>query len=188
MGMAPTASTTAALAMGDALAVALINRRQFNKEDFKRFHPGGTLGERLSVKVSEVMLTGDDIPVVNSDSLMKYAIREMDAKKVGATLVTKGDNMVIGIITDGDLRRALCRNLDINNIKAEDIMSPSPKTIHEEQTAAEALALMELNAITHLVVVDQHKRLKGLAHLHDLLGREEFRLNGGFKITPGADS
>jgi arabinose-5-phosphate isomerase len=188
MGMAPTASTTAALAMGDALAVALINRRQFNKEDFRRFHPGGTLGERLSIKVREVMLTGDNIPVVTSDTLMKDALLEMDAKKVGATLVTKGDDLVIGIITDGDLRRALCRKMELNDVTAEEIMSPSPKTIHEEQTAAEALTLMELNAITHLAVVDRHKRLKGLAHLHDLLGREEFRLNGGFKVTPGTDS
>ena len=188
MGMAPTASTTAALAMGDALAVALINRRHFNKEDFKRFHPGGTLGERLSVKVSEVMLTGDNIPAVPAGTLMNDALKEMDAKKVGATLVTDEDNLVIGIITDGDLRRALCRKKHIHDVKVEEIMSPAPKTIYEEQTAAEALALMELNAITHLVVVDRHKKLKGLAHLHDLLGREEFRLNGGFKVTSGTDS
>jgi arabinose-5-phosphate isomerase len=188
MGMAPTASTTAALAMGDALAVALINRRHFNKEDFKRFHPGGTLGERLSVKVREVMLTGDNVPVVPEGTLMKDALQEMDAKKVGATLVTDENNLVIGIITDGDLRRALCRKKQIYDAKAEEIMSPAPKTIHEEQTAAEALALMELNAITHLVVIDPHKKLKGLAHLHDLLGREEFRLNGGFRVTSGTDS
>ena len=134
------------------------------------------------------MITGDNIPVVHADTLMKDAILEMDAKKVGATLVTKEDNMVIGIITDGDLRRALCRNMELYDMKAKEIMSPSPKTINEEQTAAEALALMELNAITHLVVVDRHNRLKGLAHLHDLLGREEFRLNGGFKVTSKRDS
>jgi arabinose-5-phosphate isomerase len=182
MGIAPTASTTAALAMGDALAVALMNRRHFDKEDFKRFHPGGTLGERLSISVREVMLTGESIPVVSPETSMKEALLEMDTKRVGATLVVRDDSSVMGIITDGDVRRTLCERNEIYDLKAEEIMSPSPKTILESQTAAEALTLMELNAITHLVVIDHQKKLKGLAHLHDILGREEFRLNGGFKV------
>ncbi len=186
MGMAPTASTTAALAMGDALAVALINCRRFNQEDFKRFHPGGSLGERLAVKISEVMLTGRNIPMVPLSSSAKQAIREINDKKIGATLVVGKDQKLAGIITDGDLRRALLREKNIHEMNVEDIMSPSPRTIDGNQTAAEALGLMEFNGITHLVIVDIHNRVKGIAHLHDLLGREEFRINGGINSTTGS--
>ena len=187
MGMAPTASTTAALAMGDALAVVLINRRHFNQDDFKRFHPGGSLGERLAVKVREIMLTNDRIPMVPLGSKVQQAIEEIDAKKVGATLIIGKDRKLAGIISDGDLRRALLRHKNIHGMKIEDIMSPSPKTIDESETAAEALGLMELNAITHLVIVDKHNRVKGVVHLHDLLGRKDFRINGGLRPTTGAD-
>ena len=187
MGMAPTASTTAALAMGDALAVALINRRHFNQDDFKRFHPGGSLGDRLAVKVREIMLTNDRIPMVPLGSKVQQAIEEIDAKKVGATLIIGKDRKLAGIISDGDLRRALLRHKNIHGMKIEDIMSPSPKTIDESETAAEALGLMELNAITHLVIVDKHNRVKGVVHLHDLLGRKDFRINGGLRPTTGAD-
>lgn len=187
MGMAPTASTTAALAMGDALAVVLINRRHFNQDDFKRFHPGGSLGERLAVKVREIMLTNDRIPMVPLGSKVQQVIEEIDAKKVGATLIIGKDRKLAGIVSDGDLRRALLRHKNIHGMKIEDIMSPSPKTIDESQTAAEALELMELNAITHLVIVDKHNRVKGVVHLHDLLGRKDFRINGGFRPTTGAD-
>ena len=187
MGMAPTASTTAALAMGDALAVVLINRRHFNQDDFKRFHPGGSLGERLAVKVREIMLTNDRIPMVPLGSKVQQAIEEIDAKKVGATLIIGKDRKLAGIISDGDLRRALLSHKNIHGMKIEDIMSPSPKTIDESRTAAEALGLMELNAITHLVIVDKHNRVKGVVHLHDLLGRKDFRINGGFRPTTGAD-
>lgn len=187
MGMAPTASTTAALAMGDALAVVLINRRHFNQDDFKRFHPGGSLGERLAVKVREIMLTNDRIPMVPLGSKVQQAIEEIDAKKVGATLIIGKDRKLAGIISDGDLRRALLSHKNIHGMKIEDIMSPSPKTIDESQTAAEALGLMELNAITHLVIVDKHNRVKGVVHLHDLLGRKDFRINGGLSPTAGVD-
>jgi len=187
MGMAPTASTTAALAMGDALAVVLINRRHFNQDDFKRFHPGGSLGERLAVKVREIMLTNDRIPMVPLGSKVKQAIEEIDAKKVGATLIIGKDRKLAGIVSDGDLRRALLRHKNIHGMKIEDIMSPSPKTIDESQTAAEALGLMELNAITHLVIVDRHNRVKGVVHLHDLLGRKDFKINAGLSPTAGAD-
>jgi arabinose-5-phosphate isomerase len=185
MGMAPTASTTAALAMGDALAVALINRRRFNKEDFRKFHPGGSLGERLAIKVREVMLTDDHIPFVLSGSSIRQAVQEINAKKIGATLVVDETKKLVGIITDGDLRRALSREANIHEMLVEDIMSPSPMIIDENQTAAEALGLMEFNGITHLVIVDRSHCVKGLVHLHDLLGREEFRVNGGFNRTPG---
>jgi arabinose-5-phosphate isomerase len=187
MGLAPTASTTAALAMGDALAVVLINLRRFNSKDFKKFHPGGSLGERLSLRVREVMLTDDHIPMVVLGSKMGQAIKEMDAKEIGATLVVDRERRLSGIITDGDLRRALTGVKSIHHLKVEEIMSPSPKTIDEDQMAVEALGIMEMYGITHLCIVDREKRVKGLVHLHDLFGREEFRLNGGFKQPPRVD-
>ena len=187
MGMAPTASTTAALAMGDAFAVALINRRRFNQDDFKRFHPGGSLGERLAIKVREVMLTKGRIPMVPLGSKVQKAIEEIDAKKIGATLVVGKDRRLEGIISDGDLRRALLRQKNVHEMKVEDIMSPSPKIIGEGQTAAEALELMEMYAITHLIIVDWDNRVKGVVHLHDLLGRKDFKVNGGFNFTKRAD-
>jgi len=187
MGLAPTASTTAALAMGDALAVGLINRRHFSQDDFRRFHPGGGLGNRLGTKVKDVMLTDDHIPMVSAGSSVQQAIEEINAKKIGATLVIDKDKRLIGIICDGDLRRALLRRKSIHKMRVEDIMSPSPKTVDENQTAAEALGIMELYSITHLVNVDRGNRVKGIVHLHDLLGREEFRINGGLGCTPGPD-
>lgn len=186
MGLAPTASTTAALAMGDALAVVLINSRRFSKTDFRRFHPGGNLGDRLAVSVKEVMFTGDRIPAVLQGTLLKDAITVMDAKGLGATLVLEEDKKLVGIITDGDLRRALMRHDDLHHLKVEEIMSPAPRTVNEDQTAAEALGIMELYGITHLCIVDRQKIVKGMVHLHDLLGGEEFRINGGLKLTTGA--
>jgi arabinose-5-phosphate isomerase len=186
MGLAPTASTTAALAMGDALAVVLINLRRFSQKDFRRFHPGGSLGERLAVKIKEVMLTDDHVPVVPLGTRVEKAIWEIDNKGIGATLVVDAGRRLEGIITDGDLRRALTRMAEIHPLKVEQIMTPNPKTIDEEQTAAEALGIMELYEITHLVIVDIQRRVKGVVHLHDLLGREEFRIDGGVKPTSGS--
>ncbi|MBW2065672.1 MAG: KpsF/GutQ family sugar-phosphate isomerase [Deltaproteobacteria bacterium] len=185
MGLAPTASTTAALAMGDALAVVLINARRFNSKDFMRYHPGGTLGERLSTKVREVMFTGDKVPRVPLGSSVKLALREIDSKGIGATLVVDRQDRLKGIITDGDLRRALLMTRNILDMKVESIMSVSPRTIEEEQTAAEALGIMELYEITHLCIIDKNKKVKGIVHLHDLLGREEFRLNDWFRRSSG---
>ena len=183
MGLVPTASTTAVLAMGDALAVVLINLRQFSQKDFKKFHPGGSLGERLSTKVKEVMFTDDNIPVVLLGSRVADAIIEMDSKGIGATVIVDKDRRLAGILTDGDLRRALMSYKNIPSMKVEDIMTPSPRTIDENLSAAEALGIMELYGITHLIILDREKRLKGVIHLHDLLGREEFRLNGGVTST-----
>ncbi len=188
MGLAPTASTTAALAMGDALAVALIHCRRFSRKDFRRFHPGGTLGERLSTRVGEVMLTGERIPLVRSGVTLEEAVGEIEEKSLGAALVVDGDERLAGIITDGDLRRVLAGRGGIGGLRAEDAMSPAPKTVHEDQTAAEALGLMEMFAITHLAILDKKRRVKGVVHLHDLLGREEFRINGGIQVTPRPDS
>jgi arabinose-5-phosphate isomerase len=186
MGLAPTASTTAALAMGDALAVALLSRRRFSKDDFRKFHPGGSLGDRLSIKVREVMLTGDHIPMVLLGSTARQAIDEINAKGIGATLIVEKDRKLAGIICDGDLRRALVVRENILERRVEDIMSSPPKTINEDQSTAEALGLMEFHGITHLAIVDRHLQVKGIVHLHDLLGREEFRLNGGLYSTTGA--
>ncbi len=185
MGLAPTASTTAALAMGDALAVVLIHCRRFGQDDFRRFHPGGSLGERLAIKVKDIMLTDDHIPRVPVGSSVRGAIEEINAKKIGATLIIHENGKLAGIICDGDLRRALIKYENIQQIPVEQIMSASPKTINEDQTAAEALGIMELYGITHLVVPDDMGHVKGIIHLHDLLGREEFRLNTEFNTSRG---
>ena len=178
LGLAPTASTTAALAMGDALAVVLLKSRHFSKKDFRRFHPGGSLGERLSFKVRDVMATDDHIPMVCLGSNIRDALSEINDKKMGATLVVDGARKLAGIISDGDLRRALSRGDDIYRMKVEEIMSATPQTIDENATSAEAIALMELSAITHLIIADTHQKVKGMVHLHDLLGREGFKING----------
>lgn len=188
MGLAPTASTTAALAMGDALAVALIHSRRFNRQDFRKFHPGGCLGERLSTKVKEVMLTDANIPMVFADDGFNEVIQEINIKHLGATLVVNASKELTGVITDGDLRRAMARGNDIQKLQAKDLMSSMPKTVHQDQSAAEALAIMEMFAITLLAILDNHRRILGVVHLHDLLGREDFRVNGGFKVSQRPDS
>jgi len=187
MGLAPTSSTTAALAMGDALAVVLINARRFDKRDFIKFHPGGSLGERLSISVKQVMFTDDHVPKVVLGSKVEDAIKEIDSKEIGATIVVDRDDKLSGIITDGDLRRALTKRKNIHKLKVEEIMTTSPRTVEEDQTAAEALGIMELYGITHLVILDRRKRVKGVVHLHDLLGGKEFRLDGGLNLSTGTD-
>ncbi len=176
LGLVPTTSTTAALAMGDALAVALIKRRQFNHQDFKRFHPGGTLGERLSVKVSEVMLTGDQIPLVSPAQTLIEAIQEMDDKDLGATLVVEGgEHFLSGIITDGDLRRIIKRKAPLEVTLAGEVMTLNPKSISPEIQASEALEMMEQYLITILPIIDPDRRVVGILHLHDLLGKGDFK-------------
>lgn len=177
LGLAPTTSTTAALAMGDALAVALIKRRQFNHQDFKRFHPGGSLGERLSARVSEVMLTGKKIPKVFPTQSLSEAIQEMDAKDLGAALVVEENQLkLVGILTDGDLRRLLKRNTPFEKILTGQVMTPDPKSVSSEVLASEALQLMEQYLITILPIVDKEKRVLGIVHLHDLLGKVEYKV------------
>jgi len=178
LGLAPTTSTTAALAMGDALAVVLINRKQFNIKDFKRFHPGGSLGDRFSINIKEVMLTGDQVPLVSIDQTARETIFEVNKKKLGASLVVDNSLILLGIVTDGDIRRSLLKWKDIMGLKVDKIMSTSPKMIQEGKKVSEAVTLMEYNAITVLPVVDKAKRVKGIVHLHGLLGGKEFRLNG----------
>jgi arabinose-5-phosphate isomerase len=176
LGLAPTASTTAALAMGDALAVALLDKRGFKKKDFVRLHPGGTLGKRLMLKVGDVMKTGKSIPIVHEQAAMMDAIREITAKNQGFTSVIDEKGKLKGIITDGDLRRAIQKNADFNHQKAKAVMTPNPKTIEKDKLVAEAIARMEEKAITSLVIVDKFKRPVGVVHLHDLLGRNEFKI------------
>lgn len=175
LGLAPTASTTAMLAMGDALAVVLLTKRGFKASDFRRFHPGGSLGARLTLAISEVMRTGEQIPLTRGDQTLEQAVQEIDAKKLGATLVVDRRRILKGIITDGDLRRALKKWGNIQDKKAKDLMTPRPRTIGPGSLASQALELMEHQGITILPVVDEGQAVLGIVHLHDLLGRGEFK-------------
>jgi arabinose-5-phosphate isomerase len=169
MGLAPTASTTATLAMGDALAVALLEKRGFKEQDFAQFHPGGTLGRRLLVKVRDVMHRGQDVPQVRETVLGSEAILEMSAKKLGMTIVVDRAGTLAGVITDGDLRRFLQQGGDFSKVTAGSLASRHPKLIGPDELAAKAVEMMERYAITTLVVADNEKRIVGIAHLHDLL-------------------
>ena len=169
IGPVPTASTTAALAMGDALAVALLEKRGFKEEDFASIHPGGTLGKRLLLRVEDVMHTGHDVPVVYEDTPMKEVIYEMTSKKLGCTAVQNRQGRLTGVITDGDLRRLLEKTTDIFHKTATEVMTPSPKVISRDPLAAQAVQVMERHSITALVVVDAAGRPEGIVHLHDIL-------------------
>ncbi len=171
LGLAPTASTTTMLALGDALAVALAEKRGFKEEDFANLHPGGKLGKRLA-RVEALMHTGDAVPRVRPDTRMSDVIYEMSRKKLGVTTVVEGERLV-GIISDGDLRRLLeQRGKDVLDLTAGECMSREPKTIASREFAATALAIMEQKKITSLVVVDGDMKLKGIVHLHDLWGTQ----------------
>jgi arabinose-5-phosphate isomerase len=175
LGLAPTASSTALLAMGDALAVTLINKKQFTSSDFKRFHPGGALGQRLSSRVADMMLTGDSIPRVSFDSNMAAAIQTVNSMGLGATLVCNEKNELLGIITDGDIRRSLVEQKDIWGLPAGAIMTRDPKCARPEMPAYDALALMEQHEITVLPITMDEGAICGILHLHDILGKGEFR-------------
>lgn len=177
LGLAPTASTTAATAMGDALAVALINRRQFNSDDFKRFHPGGNLGERLSLMIKEVMVTGSHIPKVGRRSLVTEALDVMNKMNLGVLLVVDEDDTLRGIFTDGDLRRCMIKNKSVHDLRMDQVMTPDPKTVSENRLALEALEIMQRHEITVLPIVDKSSRVLGVVHLHALLGKGKFRFN-----------
>ena len=167
--LAPTASTTVALVLGDALALALLDKRGFTKEEFAMFHPGGNLGKRLLLKVEEMMVAGDNVPVVREEVPLSDAIVEMTSKRLGATCVVDGSGKLRGIITDGDLRRLLHRTKDVTNVTAAEAMSKNPKTMRKGLLAATALEEMESYNITQLVVVDEAQRPVGMLHLHDLV-------------------
>ena len=167
--LAPTASTTATLALGDALAVSLLKKRNFTAKDFAFLHPGGSLGKRLSLKIKEVMITGDRIPRVNKDTSIKDVIIEITSKRLGTTCVLDEDGKLAGIITDGDLRRLLEITLDITGLSASDVMTTNPKVLKEEYLASFALQQMENFKITSLVIVDDENHPVGIIHLHDLI-------------------
>lgn len=170
-GLAPTASTTAMLAVGDALAVALIKMRNFQAHDFRRYHPGGRLGERLQVPIREVMRRDAAIPMVSEDTPVHDALEEMNRKGMGATLITGHNKRLLGIFTDGDLRRAMKKFTTLSTKTIAAVMTPSPCTIQSSCSVAEALEIMEQHLITVLPVVDEQGVLTGILHLHDLLGK-----------------
>jgi len=167
--LAPTASTTVALVLGDALAIALLEKRGFTAEDFAMLHPGGSLGKRLSLKIEEIMITGKDIPVVDEKTSLKDSILMITSKRLGATCVVNNDGILTGIITDGDLRRLLEKTLDIKSLTAKNIMTKNPKTINKDFLASFALQQMENFNITSIIVVDKSNKPEGIVHLHDLV-------------------
>ncbi len=179
LGLAPTASTTAALAMGDALAVVLIEKHRFGAEDFRKRHPAGKLGERLSLRVSEVMLTGDQVPTIGPRTRADRAVRIIDQGDLGTVLIVERGRLK-GIYTDGDVRRNVVAGLELGKLTVSQVMTRDPLAVSPQALAADALHLMELKLVTALPVVDQDKRVLGIVHLHDLLGRGQvkFRPNG----------
>ncbi|HEY7585178.1 MAG TPA: KpsF/GutQ family sugar-phosphate isomerase [Candidatus Deferrimicrobiaceae bacterium] len=170
MGLAPTASTTAALAMGDALAVVLFEEKGFSEQDFAMLHPGGILGRKL-LTVEELMHTGEEIPLVSCETPLKDALFTISAKRLGITGVLDGSGTLVGVITDGDVRRAMAKGIDLLAARAEEVMSTRPKRISSSDLAASALRKMEEHSITSLFVFDagEEQRLAGIVHIHDLL-------------------
>jgi arabinose-5-phosphate isomerase len=169
LNLAPTASTTAQLALGDALAVALLDARGFKTEDFARSHPGGALGRKLLTHLSDVMRTGEAVPRVGAEAGFSEMMREMSAKGLGATSVVDGDGRVLGIFTDGDLRRLIEKGVDLRQLRAREVMHPGPKTMRDNALAAEAAQQMELHRITSVLVVDADGRLVGAVNSNDLM-------------------
>lgn len=169
LNLAPTASTTATLAMGDALAIAVLEARGFTEEDFARSHPGGTLGRRLLLHVEDVMRKGSDLPMVGPDTLLSAGLLEMSRKGLGMTTVVDGSRRVLGIFTDGDLRRTLDRQVDVHATRMSEVMTANGKVVQPRMLAAEAVHLMETHRITSLPVVDDERRLVGALNVHDLL-------------------
>lgn len=169
LGLAPTASTTTALVMGDALAMALLEIRGFSEKDFALSHPGGMLGKRLLLRVCDIMHKGDEVPTVAHNISFKEALLEMTRKKLGMTTIVDEKQSLLGIFTDGDVRRALDKEVDMHTTCVMDIMSANPKTISPDILAVEALNIMETFKITSLVVIDAQKKVLGILHIHDLL-------------------
>lgn len=170
LGIVPTASTTATMAMGDALAVALLVKRGFREEDFAIFHPGGSLGRKLFIQVKDLMHTGVSVPVVLPYTPMTDAVIEMSSKRLGLTVVADQEGLILGLITDGDLRRGIERwGKAVFDMKAEEVMIKNPKAIGSGELAAKALAVMEEHSITALLVPDGDGKVQGVIHLHDIL-------------------
>jgi arabinose-5-phosphate isomerase len=167
MNLVPTASTTAALAMGDALAMTLLVRKGFGEEQFASFHPGGKLGRRL-MRVENVMHAGESAPIVRTSTRMADVVHEMSSKRLGMTCVVDDQQTLVGVVTDGDLRRLMSRTADVVGRTAAEVMTPNPITTSRSVLAVEALRLMETHKITSVVVVDGNRSVEGVVHLHDL--------------------
>lgn len=178
LGLAPTASTTALLAMGDALAVVLINKKQFKTSDFKRFHPGGALGQRLFSQVKDIMFTGKAVPTAKTSVSMQEAVEEMDRHGLGALIIVGEDQRLAGILTDGDLRRMIAQKKTVFEQSLTAEMTPSPLHAFSQTPAYDALTIMEQHEITVLPIIDNDRRVLGILHLHDILGKGEFKFNG----------
>ena len=173
MNLVPTASTTAALALGDALAMTLLVRKGFGEDDFASFHPGGRIGRRL-LRVENAMQAGEAAPIVRSSAPMPEVIHEMSSKRLGMTCVVDDQQLLVGVVTDGDLRRLMSRAVNVLTLTAADAMTPRPITIPRHLLAVEALRIMETHKITSVVVVDSHGLVEGVVHLHDLWRTQMF--------------
>ncbi|MGZ5050025.1 MAG: KpsF/GutQ family sugar-phosphate isomerase [Methylobacter sp.] len=169
LGLAPTSSTTAALVMGDALAVSLLEARGFTRDDFALSHPGGSLGRRLLLMVEDIMHAGKEVPVVPESALISDALLEMTEKKLGMTAVVDANNRVAGIFTDGDLRRMLSNNLDVHKTLITEVMTPNCAVVKQDILAAEAMQIMEKKKINALIVVDEQQNAIGALNMHDLI-------------------
>ena len=169
LNLAPTASTTAMLALGDALAISLLEARGFSENDFAQTHPGGTLGKRLLIRIADLMHVGERLPQVNEQASLQDALLEMTRKGLGATAVVGENNLLIGIFTDGDLRRTLEKNADLRGVKIAHMMTRNPCTMVPDKLAAEAAQLMQARKITCVLIVDGENHLVGALHTHDLM-------------------
>jgi arabinose-5-phosphate isomerase len=177
LGLAPTASTTAQLAMGDALAVVLLEKKNFKMRDFKKIHPGGSLGQRLANKIKDIMLSGKGLPIVTEKTLMEEAIHEINRGGLGATMVIGSDQTLTGIVTDGDIRRMLASQKSLSELIVDDVMTKDPLTADPKAPAYDALYLMEKHQITVLPVVNDKAEIQGILHLHDILGKGQFKFD-----------
>lgn len=178
LGLVPTASTTALLAMGDALAVVLLEKKQFKSSDFKLFHPAGTLGQRLTAKIKDLMISHKSLPCISEGTPMTEAVIAIDRGGLGATLVVNQHNKLSGIITDGDIRRMVVSDRPISELTVEDVMTKNPRTLKKDSPTYDALNIMEQHQITVLPIVNSAGEVKGVLHLHDILGKGEFKFNG----------
>ena len=168
LGLAPTASTTAALALGDALAIALMSAKGFTEDDFAAAHPGGALGRKLLTHVRDVMRTGANAPRVSREATLMDGMLEMSRGRMGMTAVLDPAGRVVGVYTDGDLRRSIEKGTDMRSTRMEEVMTRNPRTIGPERLAAEAVEIMERNKVNQLLVVDEHQQLVGALNMHDL--------------------
>jgi len=169
LNLAPTTSTTVSLVMGDALAVVLLDAKNFSADDFARSHPGGSLGKRLLTYVKDVMRSGDEVPKTSIQAPLKEALLEISKKRLGMTVIVDESNQVLGIFTDGDLRRLLEKTLDLESVQLKDVITKNPKTTSKNILVAQAVEMMERFRINHLIVVNDNGQLEGALNLHDLL-------------------